>query len=103
MGFGVEKAGVVEVRLVDGGLGRIGLLDGLSPPISILRRDIGKGEAFDRLEVIGVGRWLALIFRLFAGKFGLGPVVDGFEGDVGPSRLGLVARSISLRRVAVGG
>jgi hypothetical protein len=110
LGGGVEVvriigkgAGVVEVRLVNGGLGRIGLFDGFSPLIHFLRRDIGQGGPTHRLEGFGHGRSLALVVRPFGGWSSLDPVFEGFGAAFEPFRIGRFESSSSLRRDAVGG
>jgi hypothetical protein len=100
--IGVQKgAGVVEVRLVDGGLGRIGLVLGLSPLLGFFGRDIGEGGRTDRLERLGQRRWLVPVLERFGGGFGLSLVIGRFGRRFEPLRAGLLDHPFSLRRVAV--
>jgi hypothetical protein len=96
-------AGVVEVRLVDGGLGRIGLGQGFSPLIRFLDADIGQRRRTGRLEGFGHRRGFVGVFSQQGGGFGFGLVVGRCGRWFEPSRVGRFDRSFSLRRVAVDG
>jgi hypothetical protein len=99
--FTNEGDGVVEVRLVDGGLGRIGLFEGFFPLPRFLGRDIGQRRRADRLEGLGQGGLLPFVFRRFGGWAGLVPVARVLGRAFERVHAGRLDRPFSLRRDAV--
>jgi hypothetical protein len=91
-GFGFERgdhvgAGVVEVRLVNGGLGRIGPFKSRFPLIDFLRRSIGLALEPNRLGIFGGERRIVLLLRFLTG-FDPRQIFDRFfKGGVGRRRL----------------